>query len=149
MKLNITIKTFSIILSFIFLVKPVPIPPEEWLSATHWTMYSITTANGAKFDRLAVKDYHSKMLDLDTMRQFLEGLTIIPHEKSEYAVWMGDYYVSCVLKDTMRIIRVSRYGGFFVDLDTGQYYEIPGEKRSAWHLFLVKQFGALKNFDNP
>jgi hypothetical protein len=140
-------KTLFIILSFMFFAKVAVMPPEDWMSATHWTLYSVSSDNGGKFDRSAVKDYRTGDLSLDTMRQFLQGFTIIPHEKSEYAVWMGDYYISCVLKESIKFMRVSRYGGFFVDLDAGQYYEIPLEKRSAWHLFLVKNFGALKEFN--
>ena len=141
-------KTLCIILSFLFQIEVVTNIPKNWLIATHWTIYSVTFENGDHFDRSAIKEYRSKELNLDTMRQFLNGCTIIPHEKSDFAVWMGDYYASCILNDTMRFIRLSRYGGFFVDLDSGQYYEIPAGKRSAWHFFLVKQFGALKNNNN-
>jgi len=140
--------SIPVILSILLVVQPVKIPASDWRLASKWTIYNITSENGGKFDRSAVKDYQFKVLPLDTMRRFLIDLTIIPTEKSNYAAWMGDYFVSCTLKDTVRFLRFSRYGGFFVDLNTGQYYEIPLEKRTDWHLFLVDQFGAVKNMSH-
>ena len=138
-------KSISVTIAIILLVQPVKIPASYWRLASKWTIYNITSENGAKFDRSAVKEYKSKELPLDTMQQFLSDLKMIPSEKSNYAAWMGDYYISCTLRDTIRFLRLSRYGGFFVDLNTGQYYEISLQKRTDWHLFLVDQFGAAKN----
>ena len=141
-------KSILIIISLILVIQPVKIPASDWKLASKWTIYNITSENGTKFDRAAMKEYQFKAMPLDTMREFLVGLAPIPREKSNYAAWMGDYYVSCLLRDTVRFLRLSRYGGFFVDLNTGQYYEIPLEKRTDWHLFLVDQFGAVKNMSH-
>jgi hypothetical protein len=82
------------------------------------------------------------------MRYYLAEVSLIPPDRSNGAVWMGDYWVSCQIQARQMHLRISRYGGFFEDVQTGTYYEIPMELRASWHLFLTHQLLALEESHN-
>jgi len=57
---------------------------------------------------------------------------VIPQAKSAGAVWMGSYWVSYLTDSHPHLLKISSYGGFFVDWNTGDYYELPIWERQNW-----------------
>lgn len=116
----------------------------SWKSADKWKMYYHSSLKNMQFQPDSVRFYESRSLDVDSMKYYLAAVSVIPAERSSGAVWMGDYWVSCQLNEQTKYLRVSRYGGFFEDIEKELYYEIPMELRTTWHLFLTHQLLALQ-----
>jgi hypothetical protein len=123
--------------------------PQQWQNASDWRLYKFTTSQGRQFSRDSLHFYGYHPLSIDSLQYYLHGATLIPSEKTTGAAWMGDYWASCKLNDTLKIIRISRYGGFFVDLDSDHYYEIPLSFRASWHEYINRQYLAFRNSDSP
>jgi hypothetical protein len=45
---------------------------------------------------------------------------------------MGSFWVSYIANHGVHLLRVSRYGGFFMDENDGSYYELPVWETPQW-----------------
>lgn len=114
----------------------------DWHKASGWMMYD-TAGRGKAFKWDSVSTYPSTRLSEDTMSYYLSNVSQILSVGPGGAAWMGYYRVTCRLSDTTRPILVSNYGGFFEDLFTGKYYEIPIPDRASWLDYLTQKFGSI------
>jgi len=84
---------------------------------------------------LAVDSLHcfpSASLDSETLNGFLKKATLVPKEKTVGVAWMSWYWVSYELNHSLFILKISNYGGFFLDQNSGTYYQVPVEERKDW-----------------
>lgn len=116
----------------------------SWQNASAWKLYNFSSSHARQFHRDSLSAYGYIPMETDTMEYYLRRVEMIPRERSNGAVWMGDYWATCLLGDTTRILILSHYGGFFADFATGQYYELPLELRAAWHDYLNSKYLSLK-----
>jgi hypothetical protein len=129
----------TIVTIFLFITSSVG-QPIEWAGTSNWKLYDVTTKVNQLFDRDSIAFYRSEPLAVDSIKFYLSQVTLIDSSRSAGAIWMGDYWVSCEYRGKFKIVRLSRYGGFFMDWDTGNYFEIPIDKRGMWHQYLIHQF---------
>jgi|SRR6185437_2842916 len=114
----------------------------DWQQASNWRLYD-TIGSADHFTIDSLNNYRYINLDQASMRGFLINDSLLPSERTKNAVWMGFYRVSCRIADKTKILIVSRYGGFFADLATRQYYQIPISQISDWNAYLDTQFSDL------
>lgn len=119
--------------------------PATWNNSTKWKLYLVHRSNDEVFSKESLLSCKSILLERDSLLSYLVPATGIDSNRSSGAVWMGEYWVSFDLKDSVKILRVSRYGGFFVDVDSGAYYEIPLGQRSSWYQFLTREYMKMEN----
>lgn len=66
--------------------------------------------------------------------------------KGKTYMWKGHYFTTATFSNGQtRRIKVSSYGGFFMDLATNQYFEFHGEARTEWENFLSDYYQKLKD----
>ena len=104
----------------------------KWNNAFKWRLYSTSPRNLDTLSKDSLSMYPSVELNKDTIGQFLNTATPIPSERTSGAVWMGTYWVSYQVGKSVFLLKVSKYGGFFVDGNDGLYYELPMEERRSW-----------------
>ncbi len=117
----------------------------NWEKASSWLMYD-TIGRERTFQKDSLSYYRSARMNDDTMKYYLSDVSPVPIEKTKGVVWMGYYRVSCQLLDTTRVLLISRYGGFFADLSTKVYYEIPVAERASWYEYFNQTFGSIARF---
>ena len=115
---------------------------QDWRRASGWVMYD-TIARGRIFQWDSLSFYRSTHMNDDTMKYYMSDVLQIPTENTKGAVWMGYYHASCQLRDTTRRLLISRYGGFFEDLATNSFYEIPIPDRASWLEYFSQKFGSI------
>jgi hypothetical protein len=114
--------------------------PIHWGSTTNWKLYEVNSDGGRRFNPISNDTSRFVLLPADSVAYFITGAVLLPPERSQGIYWMGDFYASCEAETRRKLLRLSRYGGFFVDVETNSYFEIPMEKRSRWHSFLVNEY---------
>jgi len=112
----------------------------SWNNTSNWKLYDVTTRVNQYFERDSIPFYQSEPLPTDSVKYYLNQARSIDSSRSAGAVWMGDFWASCEYGGKLKIVRLSRYGGFFMDWDTGNYFEIPIDQRGPWHQYLTQQF---------
>jgi hypothetical protein len=117
---------------FVFLSSSVFGQTTNWSNAYNWKLYSTSPRNLDTLPKDSLSKYPFSELNKDTIDQFLRAATPIPIERTKGAVWMGVYWVSYQIGSSLCILKVSKYGGFFVDENDGLYYELPVEERQQW-----------------
>jgi len=103
-----------------------------WLKGKNWQLYNVGENDATGENPDSLKYFKSVYLSEDTLMRYLRDATIVPSEKTKGAVWMGSYWVSYKADAHLYLLRISYYGGFFVDVNTGVYYELPVEERQNW-----------------
>jgi hypothetical protein len=112
----------------------------KWSNASKWKLYSTFPRNLDTLSKDSLSTYPSVELDNDTIAQFLSTVAVIPKERTIGARWMGaPYWVSYEAAGSIYILKVSTYGGFFVDGNDGLYYELPIEERGQWLSYFSHQ----------
>jgi hypothetical protein len=106
--------------------------PEIWLRGKNWRLYNVGETDLTKQNPDTLKNFKSIYLSEDTVIHYLKDATVVPSEKSKGAVWMGSYWVSYNADSHIYLLKISYYGGFFVDANTGVYYELPVWERQNW-----------------
>ena len=117
---------------------------QNWQNSSHWKMYDITTTRTKRFHRDSLPYYRALELKNDSMRSYLTQIRGIPPNESVGTAWMGDYWLTCNIDSTTKVLRVSRYGGFFVDFGTGLYYELPEDQHRSWQRYLNDRYIAVR-----
>lgn len=112
----------------------------NWSIASEWKLYDVTTRVNQFFEKDSIPFYQSEPLLADSVKYYLSQARPIDSSRSAGAIWMGDYWVSCQYDGKLKIVRLSRYGGFFMDWESGNYFEIPIDQRGMWHQYLIQQF---------
>ena len=123
----------------------------KWHNTTKWKLYSTSPRNLDTLSKDSLSTYPSVELNQDTISQFLNTATSIPSERTNGAVWMGIYWVSYQVGQSVYMFKVSKYGGFFVDGNDGLYYELPIEERGQWLNYFSHQSILLqaRKYANP
>ena len=124
----------------------------KWNNASKWKLYSTFPRNLDTLSKDSLSTYPSVELDNDTIAQFLSSATVIPKERTIGARWMGSpYWVSYEAVGSIYILKVSTYGGFFVDGSDGLYYELPIAQRIPWLNYFSNQSILLqaRKYANP
>lgn len=124
----------------------------KWNNASTWKLYSTFPRNLDTLSKDSLSTYPSLDLDKDTIAQFLSTATPIPKERTIGARWMGaPYWVSYEAAGSLYIVKVSTYGGFFVDGNDGLYYELPMAERAPWLNYFSHQSILLQSrkYANP
>jgi hypothetical protein len=103
-----------------------------WLKGKNWQLYNAGENDITKENFDSLKNLKSVYLSEDTLIHYLKDATVIPTEKTKGAVWMGAYWVSYKTDTHLYLLKISYYGGFFVDENTGIYYELPVWERQNW-----------------
>jgi len=116
----------------------------RWDGATEWRLYNISTSRSKEFYPDSISYYKYISINGDTIQRYFNAIHQIPANQTQGIAWMGDYWASFNFRDSLKIIRVSRYGGFFQDMQTGLYYEIPIDMRASWQLYFTHLFLAVK-----
>ena|ERR1700761_2811248 len=117
----------------------------DWSKGIQWKMYEFSSDKGDPISLKAIQSSVSMVLNQDTVGYYMQHTSAIPSELSNNAAWMGDHFASCRLGDTILYVRLSRYGGFFMNLSDGKYYEIPVELRADWIGYLNACFRRLQS----
>lgn len=112
----------------------------HWNEAADWKLYDVSTSRTRQFYSDSISYYKYANIPSDRIRFYLSAVHTIAVDQTAGIVWMGDYWATCKWHDTVRILRLSRYAGFFEDMRTGIYYEIPIEFRSSWQLYLTQTY---------
>lgn len=120
----------------------------DWKRSTQWRLLEPFHGSGGTIHGDSLNYSKYLVLEQDSMKRYLQDVSPISAARSNGAVWMGEYWVTCNYEDSAKVVRVSNYGGFFLDTATGIYYEIPMPLRAEWHTFLVKEFIDLQNKSN-
>lgn len=109
-----------------------------WLKGKQWRLYYVGPQEvyDLKADSLAKLTFEE--LNTDTVISFLKDATLIPKDRSSGVVWMGSFWVSYVAGQRTSLLRVSRYGGFFIDESNGSYYELPIWETPQWLAFFTR-----------
>ena len=84
---------------------------EKWNNTTKWKLYSTSPRNLDTLSKDSLSTYPSVELNKDTIGQFLSTATPIPSERTIDAIWMGIYWVSYQVNQSIYILKVSKYGG--------------------------------------
>ena len=134
-----TLRFFATLMSLHFMALAA-LGQVDWSNTSDWRLYKANSDNGGQFNAQSSDTGYFIGLRPDSVQYFLTGFKIIPADRSDGIMWQGDFYASCKMDGHIRFLRISRYGGFFLDLKSNLYYEIPMEKRAEWHLFLTKSF---------
>jgi hypothetical protein len=124
----------------------------KWNNTTKWKLYSTSPRNLDTLSKDSLSTYSFVELNKDTIGQFLSTATTIPRERTIGAVWMGaPYWVSYEAGGSVYILKVSTYGGFFVDGNDGLYYELPMAERRPWLNYFSHQSILLqaRKYANP
>src|SRR5215469_8933839 len=95
----------------------------QWVKATDWRLYDVSTSRTKQFNPDSITYYKYTCIPADTISYYLNDVTQIPTDQTQGIAWMGDYWVTCKWQDSLRFLRISRYGGFFEDMRTGLYNE--------------------------
>jgi hypothetical protein len=105
----------------------------KWSNASKWKLYSTFPRNLDTLSKDSLSTYPSIELNNDTIAQFLCTAALIPKERTIGAVWMGaPYWVSYEAGGSVHTLKVSTYGGFFIDGNDGLYYELTMAQRRPW-----------------
>lgn len=121
----------------------------DWQAGTNWRLYD-TLPPTQNFNKDSVEQYRFVGLDDQSMCQFLQHDTLLPIERTkDGVVWMGFFRVSCNIQKKTRILIVSKYGGFFADLETKRYYTIPLANVSNWNDYIDSKFSDLHKNISP
>jgi hypothetical protein len=115
----------------------------KWEKASAWRLYFWGSQNDPP-NKDSIAEYKSAVLETDTMKYYMHLAVAIDTNRSAGANWMGEYWGSCKYLQKVRLIRISRYGGFFRDEDSGLYYELPIDLRSAWYGYLNNRYLTLE-----
>jgi hypothetical protein len=109
---------------------------ELWIKGKNWRLYDVGNREIGDLRSDTLDRLPSAALSDDTLLSYLKDASMIPREKSAGAVWMGSYWVSYLNGSHPHLLKVSSYGGFFVDWNTGDYYELPIWERQSWLTYL-------------
>jgi hypothetical protein len=124
----------------------------KWSTASKWKLYSSSPKNLDSFSMDSVTAFPFAELNQDSINQFLNVATLIPTERTVGAVWMGaPYWVSYEKGGSLYLLKISTYGGFFVDNSDGFYYELPVEERAPWLNYFSHQSILIQSrkYPNP
>jgi hypothetical protein len=113
----------------------------EWQNATNWRLFD-TISRSNRFNKDSLNFYRYALLDNLTMQRLLTNTDTLP-STAQGAAWMGFYRISCTIHDTTRLLFVSKYGGFFADVDTKQYFQIPIDNVREWNAYFDSKFSEL------
>lgn len=62
-------------------------------------------------------------------------------------LWKGHHFTTATFSDGQtRRIKISSYGGFFMDLTTNKYYEFQGDTRTEWDNFWRNYYSSLHKY---
>jgi hypothetical protein len=69
-----------------------------------------------------------------------------PLDRKTY-LWKGHHFTTATFSNGQtRRIKVSSYGGFFMDLTTNKYYEFQGDTRTEWENFWHNYYSSLHKY---
>jgi hypothetical protein len=69
-----------------------------------------------------------------------------PHDGKTY-LWKGHHFTTATFSNGQtRRIKVSSYGGFFMDLTTNKYYDFQGDTRTEWENFWHSHYSSLHKY---
>jgi hypothetical protein len=112
-------------------------PDSTWLKGKQWKLYDVGPQEVYDLKADSLAKLASGELSTDTVISFLKDATIIPKDRSTGVVWMGSFWVSYLAGQRASLLRVSRYGGFFMDENDGGYYELPVWETPQWLAFFT------------
>ena len=135
-------------IAFLLLAKFANAQIIEWEKTADWRLYNVSTSRATQFNPDSVAYYKYTSIPTDTIHHYLSDLIQIPLDQTQGIAWMGDYWATCNFQDSLRFLRISRYGGFFEDMRSGIYFEIPINLRSTWQLYLTHAFILAKQYQN-
>jgi len=107
----------------------------NWQKSSNWKMYKISGDKGLGYSADALSEFPFIEMNADTILHFARQASILPKDK--YYVWMGAYYVTCLVNDTIHKVDISVHGGFFYDERTKRYYQLPMNMRTDWMDWLI------------
>jgi len=131
------------VISILLLIKSASAQIPRWEKAVDWRIYNVSTSRARQFFPDSIGYYKYISIPGDTIYYYLNHLQQIPTTKTQGIAWMGDYWATCKWQDSLRFLRISRYGGFFEDMSSGLYYELPSDLRPSWQQYLTHQFLAI------
>jgi len=110
--------------------------------ATGWRLYASSVSSPASVSLDSLKTVPFYPLDNDSVRDFLSGLSVLA--KKREPVWMGMWVASYEGEDGQRHkVLVSEYGGFFMDVDSGNYFILASGRRDDWLKYLTACLSTL------
>lgn len=118
------------------------VQPIHWDSASAWTIYYVNDRNAPRFPMDTLHNFRNVEVNNDSMRMFVSQAKPL---EMKSPVWMGYYVASCkVPSGEKHKILISMYGGFFLDQQMGDYYEIPMNMRKDWLSYLSEIYETLE-----
>jgi hypothetical protein len=112
----------------------------HWDQATDWKLYKAGNGGSRRFNRDSIGFYQSVALDRDTMQRYLWDDSALAPEKTRGVLWEGDFWISCKYSDSLKVLRISHYAGFFEDIGTGVYYTVDRSVRRGWQNYFTRMF---------
>ncbi|WP_133994796.1 hypothetical protein [Dinghuibacter silviterrae] len=114
----------------------------DWSKTTNWKMYDVPRIHyNSPIDSLS--QFDSVRLSLQTLQQFFSSVTKIPKEIRPY--WEGVYICTAQTETGQRIeVYVSTFGGFFMNGNTMDCYEIPDERKEDWQKYFKDEWMSIK-----
>lgn len=113
----------------------------RWDRASDWKLYEYQGHRIFKLPIDSLKLYRSMSMDQDLMAYYVHSATLLNTKAS--LVWMGGYIATCNMNGNLRKVELSRYGGYFYDEKTGEYYQLPSEKIDPWLSFIQNSYQDL------
>lgn len=104
-------------------------------NAKNWKIYLIKDRNKLRYPVDTLKNFKNYSLNADSMSIYLKSPANLGQIESP--AWMGSHIITYELKDTVRKLDVSVYGGFFYDETTRTYYQLGEELTKEWQDYLA------------
>lgn len=118
----------------------------DWDKTENWRIYSIQSRKAINIPEDSLKNAHNMLLDKTEILHFLQSSPVLTIK--DPPVWNGVYLFSYETGNGKRNkLYISANGSFFMDKNSGKYYEVVEDVRDSWREYINESFKRLNNIN--
>ncbi len=119
----------------------------DWGKTENWRVYSIQNSKAINLSEDSLKNAHNMPLNKTEILHFLQSS--LPLTIKDPPVWNGIYLFSYETRNGKKNkMFVSASGSFFMDKNSGKYYEVVESDRDSWKEYINENLKRLNNINH-
>lgn len=119
----------------------------DWDKTENWRVYSIQNSKAIKISEDSLKNAHSLPLNKIEILQFLQSSQLLTIKEPPF--WNGIFLFSYETRNgKMNKVFISSNGSFFMDKNSGKYYEVLENDRDSWKEYINENLKRLSNISH-